>query len=230
MKRVIRIFQLLVCAGVMGLLSAPAMQARAGFTQSIPCEEKIQDPPAEIEVLSFNGLATPDNKSIDLFCKIKGNCCYNIIIERSSNGKRYTPIATISDDKHIGEFALADGKPNRFTNYYRLKMVDNRGNSRYSKTMVVQLYKSDDLSMVSVTPNTALQDIHVNVQLKNRSYIVMKVTDENGKEILKKKGVGLEGLNTYELEKTGQMTPGNYLLEVLVNSKDLLSIPLIKKG
>lgn len=230
MKRFIKIFQLLVGAGVTGLVSASAFHAQAGVMQSIQCGAYVQDPPSKIEVLSFNGWAAPDNKTIDLFCKIKGNCCYNIIVERSSNGKRYIPIATISDDKHIGEFALPDDKPNRFTNYYRLKMVDNRGNIHYSKTMIVQLYKSDDLAMVSVTPNTALQDIHVNVQLKNRSYIVMKVTDENGKEILKKKGLGFEGFNTYELEKTGQMIPGSYLLEVLVNSKDLLSIPLIKKG
>ncbi|HTN05369.1 hypothetical protein [Agriterribacter sp.] len=183
-----------------------------------------------IEILSFSGQSAAGNKKIALSCTIKSNCCYNIIVERSSNGKRFSPIATLSDNKQIAEFALSDNSPLRNTNYYRLKIADNKGNVKYSKTMVVQLYQSDDLSMVSVTPNTALKNLHINVQLKNRAYIVMKVTDEKGREMIKRKGTGSEGINTYELEGTGNMAPGNYFLEVLVNSKDLLSMPLIKKG
>lgn len=183
-----------------------------------------------IEILSFSGQSAADNKKIDLSCTVKSNCCYNIIVERSSNGKRFSAIATLSDNKPIAEFVLSDKSPLRNTNYYRLKIADNKGNVKYSKTMVVQLYQSDDLSMVSVTPNTALKDLHINVQLKNRAYIVMKVTDEKGREIIKKKGTGSEGINTYELEGTGNMTPGSYFLEVLVNSKDMLSMPIIKKG
>ncbi len=186
------------------------------------------DPPATVEIISFSGQSAAGNKQIDLFCKVKSNCCYNIIVERSSNGKRFSAIATLSDNKQIAEFALSDNNPLRNTNYYRLKIADNKGNVKYSKTMVVQLYQSDDLSMVSVTPNTAFKDLHINVQLKNRAYIVMKVTDAKGKEIIKRKGTGNEGLNTYELEGTGAMSPGNYFLEVLINSKDLLSMPLVK--
>src|SRR5690606_3532571 len=107
--------------------------------------------------------------------------------------------------KQLAEFALSDERPLRNTNYYRLKIADNKGNVKYSKTMVVQLYNSDDLSMVSVTPNTALKDLHINVQLKNRAYIVVKVTDEKGREVIKKRGTGNEGLNTYELYGTGNM-------------------------
>ena len=205
--------------------------ANAGNSSKQQSLTERNDPPAgKVEVVVFRGQSAVDNKKIELFCKIESNCCYNIIVERSSNGKKFTAISTISDNKPLAEFALTDNNPLRNTNYYRLKMADNKGNISYSKTMVVQLYKSDDLSMVSVTPNTALKDIHINVQLKNRAYIVMKVTDENGKEVIKRKGVGSEGINMYELEGTGKIIPGNYFLEVLVNSKDLLSMPLIKKG
>ncbi|MCO5239555.1 MAG: hypothetical protein M9904_05820 [Chitinophagaceae bacterium] len=228
MKHITGFFTTMICCSMLFMMITPAVNATGVKLQQYVAE--ISDPPASVEVISFGGQAVADNKKIDLFCKIKSNCCYNIIVERSSNGKRFSAIATLSDNKPIAELAMSDDKPLSNTNYYRLKIADNKGNVTYSKTMVVQLYKSDNLSMVSVTPNTALKDLHINVQLKNRAYIVMKVTDEKGREIIKRKGVGSEGLNVYELEGTRQMTPGNYFLEVLVNSKDLLSMPLIKKG
>lgn len=196
---------------------------------STPSVSDKSDPPATIEILNFSGQLA-DNNNVSLFCKIKSNCCYNIVVERSGNGKRFSPIATASDNKPDAELMLHDNDPLRTTNYYRLKMVDHKGNISYSKTMVVQLYRSDDLSMVSVTPNTTLKDLHINVQLKNRAYIVMKVTDREGREIISRRGKGNEGTNLFELEGTGNMAPGNYLLEVVVNSRDLLSMPLVKKG
>lgn len=225
MKRIICSPLLIACCCI--LLTVVPLLADA--KEGNPGKKSVETSgaPAMVEVVAFRGQSA-DNKKIDLYCKVKSNCCYNIIVERSSNGKHFSAIATLSDNKQVAEFAFPDRNPLRNTNYYRLKIADNKGNVSYSKTMVVQLYKSDDLRMVSVTPNTALKDLHINVQLKNRAYIVMKITDEKGKEILKRKGTGNEGMNTYELEGTGKIAPGNYFLEVLVNSKDLLSMPLIK--
>ena len=225
MKRITGNIAIIACCCIS--LTVASFTANASEVIATKGSAEALDPPADVEILSFSGQSA-ENKKIDLFCKIKSNCCYNIIVERSSNGKRFSAITTLSDNKQIAEFALSDENPLRNTNYYRLKIADNKGNVQYSKTMVVQLYNSDDLYMVSVTPNTALKDLHINVQLKNRAYIVMKVTDEKGREVVKRKGIGSEGLNTYELDGTGTMAPGNYFLEVLINSRDLLSMPLIK--
>lgn len=226
MKRITGTIFILTCCCF--LFSLAPIGAVAMGNSGSPDAEK-SDPPATIEVIDFNGQLSNEN-NISLFCKIKSNCCYNIVVERSGNGKRFSPIATASDNKPEAELMLHDNDPLRTTNYYRLKMVDHKGNISYSKTMVVQLYRSDDLSMVSVTPNTTLKDLHINVQLKNRAYIVMKVTDREGREIISRRGKGNEGTNLFELEGTGNMAPGNYLLEVVVNSRDLLSMPLVKKG
>ena len=191
-------------------------------TNTVSAEDSV----AAVEIVSFTGQSAANR--IDLACKVKSNCCYNIIVERSRNGKRFNPIGVFSDNKILAEYTLSDESPLRNTNFYRLKIIDSRGNISYSKLMVVQLYDTETLSMVSVTPNTLLNNLHINVQLKNRAVIVMKITDEKGREIFKKKKTGDEGFNSFELEGTGNMKPGNYSLEVLVNSSDLLSMPLIK--
>lgn len=188
--------------------------------------EAVENAPA-VEIISFTGRSN-DNSRVELFCKIKSNCCYTIAVERSKNGKRFSGIGNFSDNKEIAEYSLADESPLKNTNYYRLRITDNKGNVSYSKLMVVQLYNTEALSMVSITPNTLLQDIHINVQLKNRAYIVMKITDEKGREVIQKRKTGNEGLNTYELEGTHDMAPGNYSLEVRVNNTDQLVLPLIK--
>ncbi|PWT96425.1 MAG: hypothetical protein C5B52_15850 [Bacteroidetes bacterium] len=94
--------------------------------------------------------------------------------------------------------------------------------------MVLQLYQTSTLTMVSVTPNPSLNDIHVNVQLKDRAFVSIKIMDAGGHEILKKKMQASEGLNEFQLEGTGKMKPGNYSLQVLVNSTESLTVPLIK--
>ncbi len=60
--------------------------------------------------------------------------------------------------------------------YYRLKQVDlDARPSYYSKLLIVRVYNTRALKMVSVSPNPAKNDIAVNVQLNEDSYIVMKV-------------------------------------------------------
>lgn len=191
-------------------------------TRNLSTEDSV----AAVEIVSFTGQSVANR--IDLACKVKSNCCYSIIVERSRNGKRFNPIGVFSDNKILAEYALSDESPLHHTNIYRLKIIDNRGNISYSRLMVVQLYDTETLSMVSVTPNTLLNNLHINVQLKNKAMIVMRIKDKDGNEIFKQKQTGTKGFNSFEMEGTGKMMPGNYSLEVLVNSKDILSVPLIK--
>lgn len=180
-----------------------------------------------IEIVSFSGKIN-NNNSVDLFCKVKSNCCHNIIVERSKNGKHYSRIGTLSDNKNPAEYTLADRAPWKYTNFYRLKIIDNKGRVTYSKVMVVQLYNSDALSMVSVTPVTAQRDLQVNVQLKNKAYVVMTITDENGDAIFERRESAIEGLSSFDVAGTSTLKPGNYSLEVRVNNSDRLLLPLIK--
>lgn len=56
----------------------------------------------------------------------------------------------------------------------------------------------------------------------------MKVTDDNGSEIIKKTAVGGSGANTYNIEGTDQLQPGMYQLEVIINSNERLTMKLAK--
>lgn len=227
MKQLIGTIKTIALCGAFGLVPFITNATEGSKKkQALSNTGSFENNPA-IEIVSFKGVISSDN-NVDLVCKVKSNCCYNIIVERSKNGKRFSSIANFSDNKQEAEFSLTDNSPWKNSNFYRLKMIDNRGNVSYSKVMLVQLYNSEALSMVSVTPNTSRQDLHINVQLKSRAYVIVKITDENGKEIFERREAGKKGLNTFEMIGTSKMQPGNYSLEVRVNNTDQLLMPLIK--
>jgi hypothetical protein len=90
------------------------------------------------------------------------------------------------------------------------------------------MYGSKNVTAVSVTPDPGVNDIQVNVQLKEKSFVVMKVSDANGSELIKKTAMGENGSNMYNIEGTDQLQPGMYQLEVIINSNERLTMKLAK--
>jgi hypothetical protein len=111
--------------------------------------------------------------------------------------------------------------------YYRLEQVDGE-NSSYSKVLIVRMYETHSVASISVTPDPTINDIQVNVQLKESSFVVMKINDKDGNEVLKKTAKADEGTNIFSLEKTSKLKPGNYKLEIIVNSNERMVMQLIK--
>ncbi|HEX6181726.1 MAG TPA: T9SS type A sorting domain-containing protein, partial [Chitinophagaceae bacterium] len=91
-----------------------------------------------------------------------------------------------------------------------------------------RLFKTQTLKMLSVTPNPVVNDISVQVQLKQNSFVVMKVTNSSGLEVSRKSSRGNEGLNAFTLDGTNKLNPGVYMLEVIINSNERMSIKLVK--
>ncbi len=62
--------------------------------------------------------------------------------------------------------------------YYRLRQIDGANRVTYSKVLIVRSYGSKSVEAVSVTPDPNVNDIQVNVQLKEKSFVMVRVTDE----------------------------------------------------
>ena len=156
-------------------------------------------------------------------------------VERSTDGVSFTSIATVKGQgnsaiKHDYQFNddVSRNVLNKNDLYYRLKQVDKDGKSSYTKVLVVRVYRTKSLQSLSVTPNPAVNDIKVNVQLNENSYIVMKVTNSSGIEVMRKTTRGSTGTNSFSLEGTSRMQAGMYFLEVIVNSNERMMVKLIK--
>jgi hypothetical protein len=163
------------------------------------------------------------------------NDCDHFEIERSLDGASFEKLGEIKRSGTPGQeenYSFRDKvRPalaikNDF--YYRLKQVDAAGNITYSKVLIARMYHTHGLSSLSITPDPVINDILVNVQAKEKSFVVMKIKDQQGNEIMRKTAGTPEGLSTYQLEGTHDLKPGMYTLEVIVNSSERMEMKLMK--
>jgi hypothetical protein len=155
-------------------------------------------------------------------------------IGRSLDGMKFESIGTVENKGAVREgqfnfrdhFRTAIALNNDF--YYRLKQVDANGNIVYSKVLIARMFNTKSLASLSVTPDPLANDILVNVQLNENSYVMMKVKDEKGNILLKEGQKAEFGANTYTLEGTHNLHPGLYTLEVTINSKERMIMKLAK--
>lgn len=156
-------------------------------------------------------------------------------IERSTDGVSFTAVGSVkgqgnSTVKHEYQFNddVSRNILNRNDLYYRLKQVDADGKSSYTKVLVVRVYRTKTLQSLSVTPNPTINDIKVNVQLNENAYIVVKVANSTGVEVMRRTSRGSNGTNSFALEGTSRLQAGVYFLEVIVNSNERMMVKLIK--
>ncbi|MBC7905035.1 MAG: cadherin-like domain-containing protein [Gemmatimonadaceae bacterium] len=156
-------------------------------------------------------------------------------IERSTDGVNFKKVGSVkgvgnSSVKHDYKFDdnVKSSVASRNDLYYRLREVDVDGNDSYSKVLIVRVYQTKSLQSVSVTPNPAVNDIRVSVQLNENAFVVMKVMNSSGVEVLRKSQRAANGSNSFAIEGSSQLKPGVYMLEVLINSNERMIVKLIK--
>lgn len=113
--------------------------------------------------------------------------------------------------------------------YYRLKQIKSDGSVVTSRLLIVRVYNTRTVSMISVTPNPSKSDIAVNVQLQENSVVAMRIVNASGAVVLHKIADAVQGNNNILVEGSGKLKPGLYTLEVIVNSKERMLVKLIKE-
>jgi hypothetical protein len=156
-------------------------------------------------------------------------------IERSLDGLQYTKVGTVkaagnssSRRDYVFSDAVKQGTLARHDLYYRLIETDADGKNSVSKVLVVRVYQTRAIQSVSVTPNPAVNDIKVNMQLNSNSFVVMKVMNNSGTEIMHQNVRGTTGDNNFTMEGTSRLQAGMYLLELIINSNERMLVKLIK--
>jgi hypothetical protein len=154
-------------------------------------------------------------------------------IERSLDGEYYKKVGEVkaSNATASNQYTFNDrmhDQERKNDLYYRLRQVDVNNKVTYSKVLILRSYGTKSVSAVSVTPDPNVNDIQVNVQLKEKSFVQVRITDEKGSELIKQSAMGDFGSNVYNVEGTSQLSPGMYQLEVIINSNERLTMKLAK--
>jgi len=154
-------------------------------------------------------------------------------VERSLDGEYYKKVGEVKAEEAVaaGQYTFNDKmheQERKNDLYYRLRQVDGNNRVTYSKVLILRSYGSRSVTAVSVTPDPNVNDIQVNVQLKEKSFVMVRVMDDRGSELIKQSAMGDFGPNVYNIEGTSQLQPGMYQLEVIINSNERLTMKLAK--
>ena len=163
-----------------------------------------------------------------------GNNIEKFELERNVEGKGWQSSGTISAKKSSGNvYTFIDdvGKNKVLKNdiYYRLKQITGDGSVATSRMLIVRVYNTKTVSMISVTPNPSKSDIAVNVQLQENSMVAMRIINTSGAIVLHKTTDAVQGNNNILVEGSSKLKPGLYTLEVIVNSKERMLVKLLKE-
>ena len=187
--------------------------------------------PSKSTLLSFQALFSRKETAIN-WNTAADNHSKVFQVERSLDGTYYKTVGEVTADQaQNGQYTFLDKMheaERRNDLYYRLRQIDGANRVTYSKVLLIRSYGTKSVEAVSVTPDPSVNDIQVNVQLKEKSFVVMRVTDNSGSELIKQTAMGANGNNTYDIEGTSQLQPGMYQLEVIINSNERLTMKLAK--
>jgi hypothetical protein len=102
------------------------------------------------------------------------------------------------------------------------------GQSVTSKVLIVRVYKTKYLQSLSLTPNSEINALKINAQLNESSYVVMKVVNDAGIEVMRQSVKSPQGVNSYTLAGSNELEKGTYFLEMIVNSNERMMVKLMK--
>lgn len=198
--------------------SAESMTYSSSTSYFIPIVVASEMLPLPIELVEFSGVPLSSGGV---------NLSWVVATERNN---AYFEIERSIDMKHFAVVGRASGRGNTSisykyffkdlglkigTYYYRLKQVDFNDAIQYSKTVVVEVSKSQ--TTVSVYPNPTKGKLNINFCLETTETVMIQVLDIRGQEQLRVKQTIKSGQSIYEFSLEG-LKPGFYVVRITGNS------------
>jgi hypothetical protein len=154
-------------------------------------------------------------------------------LQRSTNGKEFTSIATVNSKAENGNsatilnYSYSDDKYFATTNYYRLIQLDRDGKSSYSNIVLVKspIVKTEISRMY---PNPVKEKLNVVLTTLSASKLIISVTDLVGKTIATKSIETTQGDNIVSFN-TAPLAAGTYLVKVYAANTEIATEKFIKQ-
>ena len=140
--------------------------------------------------------------------------CYTI--EKSKDGKNFTKVIDVqSSGTAVGyrDYAEADYKPYKGTSFYRLKLIDKKGNYKYSMAIVVTIsfaiHKNIKLFSDMASSDTNLPG---KINKHDSQEVVVVLRDLRGEEFVSKVQLMMEKNVIFIVDEKKSVPPGNYII------------------
>ncbi len=158
-----------------------------------------------LKLIYFNGTKMGNNNLLDFKVAVSNSVTNKFIIERSANGRLFSPIQTITATalQCVLPFSYTDNNLSENIYFYRIKMIEANGSFIYSN--IIKLANTNN-NTISIYPNP-VKDVATVTNVKLGG--VLLLTDVNGKLLQQIK----VKYNSFSIDMTNYNS-GIYLLKI----------------
>lgn len=138
------------------------------------------------------------------------------IVERGTDGRNFTAIGEVTAAGNSAaniNYSFIDYTPVMGINFYRLKVVERNGSTKYS---AIKSVRNEGTADIAIYPNPVKDMMMVNITSERMDRAVITITDMNGKLVQVRNTAISEGSN-YINVNTAAMAKGTYILKVQLN-------------
>jgi hypothetical protein len=174
--------------------------------------------PLAIQLLNFTATVTAD-KNVWLSWKAsaaKGDPGFEV--ERSNDQQTWEKIkwVDVNPSTYVADYSFLDAEPLEGRSYYRLKMVEQSGSSKYSSTRTIQI--DQVRHRLKLYPNPAKNDVNISFSSNDNQPATLIVRSFTGEMMMKRTVSLVEGNNLIKVALNG-LSNGLYLVELTTTDK-----------
>ena len=181
-----------------------------------------QNMPLTIQLLDLSASLTRD-KNVLLNWKAYADAdALGFEIQRSNDQNTWEKIGWVDINKSAftADYNFTDQQPLQGKAYYRLKMVEQTGSSRYSPVRLIQLDQL--ITRVKIYPNPAKKDVTVSFNSSVDQSARLIIRSAAGVTVMSRTISLKQGENTIQLSTLG-LSNGLYLVELSVSEKTFIN-------
>jgi hypothetical protein len=191
-----------------------------GETEDYPVISQAM--PLTIKLLDFNATLTRNKNVLLGWRAYVDDEAFGFEIERSKDQNVWEKIGTVdlNTSAFTADYSFLDQQPITGKSYYRLKMIEKTGSSRYSNVRLIQIDKL--ITNLKIYPNPVKNDVTVSFNSVVNENATLYVRSLAGKVMMKKTIVLSQGDNRV-LFNTDALSNGLYIVELLTPEKSFIN-------
>ncbi len=183
-------------------------------------------PPVPVTLTTFNAVLISKNQSKLFWISQSEINLHHYEIERSTDGLRFInrglvnakgSVTTTQNYNFIDEL-----NTNNAVVFYRLKIVDNDGQYKYSNIVSLKLQNNGSVDQIKVYPNPFVSNINIEFTSLQNESAVIRIINSDGKTVYKEQTQFTTGLNMITIPNMDKYSKSTYLVEVITNSNRII--------
>ena len=180
-----------------------------------------------VDIISFTAQAQQNKRVLlDWITSLEINFS-GFDIERSKDGLVWQKIGFVaahSNGAETNEYSYTDNDPLTGISYYRLRLVDLDGNSKYSSVRSVEIKGSN--FGIRIVPNPVVDYAVLKFTASKNESVPLFIINAEGKRMISKLITVKTGQNEIDLDQWSSLAPGVYIVQV-VTSESTMNVRVI---